>query len=204
MAKLDKTDTPSSAKPSPALLVVKIIAIAWGFVATMISFMAVVGALTPNGYARVLVALVVTLIVPLAIADGLLPKKDPTRGKGLVTDVLALWLVGFSLAFTGAARMTGPLLVREGDRLSTEGYAPVAAVAYLLGGVRPEEAPAATPAPESTAAADAGAPVDAGSADAATADAAAEDAAAPAPAVEAAPEAGTPPANDAGTTEGTH
>jgi len=204
MAKLDKMDTPSSATPSPALLVVKIIAIAWGFVATMISLMAVVGALTSNGYARVLVALVVALAVPLAIADSLLPKDDPMRRKGLVTDVLALWFVGFSLAFTGAARVTGPLLVREGDRLSTEGYEYVAAVAYLLGGVRPEAAPPATAAPESTAAADAGAPVDAGTADAAAADAATEDAAAPAPAVETAPEAGTPPANDAGTTEGTH
>jgi hypothetical protein len=183
MAKLDKMNMPSSATPSPVLLVVKIIAIAWGFVATMISLMAAVGALTSNGYARVLVALIFALVVPLAIAARLLPIGNPTRGKGLLTDVLALWLVAFSLAFTGAARVTGPLLVREGDRLSTEGYKPVAAVAYLLGGVRPEPAPQATPNAASTAAADAGAP---------------------APAAAMAPEAGTPPATDAGTTEEKH
>jgi hypothetical protein len=195
MAKLDKTDTAASARPSPVVLVVKIIAIGWGFVATMISLMAAVGALTSNGYARVIVALVVALVVPLAIADRLLPKDDPKRGKGLVTDVLALWLVGLSLAFTGAVRVTGPLLVREGDRLSTAGYGAPAAVAYLLGGVRAEKADRATPSPESTAAADAGAPADAGAADAM-----AEDAAAQAPADTAA-EAGSPPAADAGTTE---
>jgi len=171
------------------LLILKLVAIAWGFVATMISLMAAVGALTENGYARVLVALAVTLVVPLGIADRLLPEGDPKAAGGIVTDVLAVFLLGFGLAFTGAARFTGKLYVAEGDRLSSEGYGALAEVAYLLGGVRAEHA--APPPSEVADAVDAGAEAgeaeaseDAGTneADAATngdADAAAVDAGAP-------------------------
>ena len=140
-AKTNRTDVVSSPSFVVAVWVVKILAIAWGFVATMVSLMAVVGAVWRNGYTRVLVALVVTALVPFLIADRLLPKDEPARGKGIVSDVAALWLVGFSLVFTAAAGVTGPLLVREGDRLRVEGYGAIAAVAYLLGGVRAEEAP---------------------------------------------------------------
>ncbi len=106
--------------------------------------MAVVGAVTTNGYARVIVAVLVTLGVPLAIADKLLPKDDPTGGKGIVTDVLALVLIALPLAMTGAVRVTGSLYVAEGDRLWSEGYEPLAQVAYLLGAASPERASAPT------------------------------------------------------------
>lgn len=113
--------------------------------------MAGVGAVTTNFAVRAIVAVILALGVPLAIADKLLPKDDPTRGKGIVTDVLALFLVGLPLALTGAVRYTGQLYVAEGDRLSREGYEPLATVAYLLGGVRPER-PAAPTNPEIDAA----------------------------------------------------
>lgn len=172
--------TAPSSKLGTVLVILKIIAIPWGLVATVVSLMAGIGAVTTNFYVRAIVAVVLTLGLPLAIADKLLPKDDPVRGKGIVTDVLALFLVGLPLALTGAVRYTGPLYVAEGDRLSREGYEPLAAVAYLLGSVRPER-PAVQTSPE-PAVADAGtnsadaevdAAIDAGAdaADAASADA---------------------------------
>ena len=160
---------PTPSEPSTGfravLTVLKIVAILWGFVATLVSLMAAVGLMTENGYARVLIALAVAVFVPLGIADRLLPEGE-TKGAGsIVTDVLAVFLLGVALAFTGAAKFTGSMYVREGDRLAAAGYKQLAQVAYLLGGVRPTfQEP--TPAPAVDAAADAGvadaaAPVDA-------------------------------------------
>lgn len=106
-----------------------------------------VGAITTNLYVRGIVAFVIALGVPLAIADKLLPKDDPTRGKGIVTDVLALFLALVPLGFTAGASVTGPVLVAEGDRLSTEGFSFLADVAYFLGNVRPERPIAVTNPP---------------------------------------------------------
>jgi len=145
-------DAPS--KLGPVLLILKLLAIPLGLIATVVSLMAGVGVITTNLYARAIVAIVLALGVPLAIADKLLPKDDPTRGKGIVSDVLALFLLGLPLALTAAARYTAPVYVAEGDRLSSEGYAWLADVAYLLGNVRPEHPAAPTNPP--TEAADAG------------------------------------------------
>lgn len=128
--------TETSSKLGPVLLILKLLAIPLGLVATIVSLMAGVGAITTNLYVRAIVAIVLALGLPLAIADKLLPKDDPTRGKGIVSDVLALFLVGLPLILTGAARYTGPVFTAEGDRLSREGYQVLADVAYLLGNVR--------------------------------------------------------------------
>ena len=155
-----------------ALTLVKIVAIVWGFVATLISLMAVVGAMTENGYARVLIALAVAVIVPLGIADKLLPEGQTKGGASIVTNVLAIVWLGVALAFTGAAKFTGSLYVKEGDRLAAAGYKQLAHVAYLLGGVRPTF-PEPTPAPVADVAADAGADAEAAADAGAAADAAA-------------------------------
>lgn len=191
---------PTPSEPSTgfrvALTLVKIVAIVWGFVATVISLMAAVGLMTENGYARVLIALAVAVLVPLGIADRLLPEGQSKGAGSIVTDVLAVFLLGVALAFTGAAKFTGSLYVREGDRLAAAGYKHLAEVAYLLGGVRPAF-PEPAPTPAVDAVADAG--VDAEAA----ADAEAQsDAAAAVPAVldaGASADASAPPA-DAGAT----
>ncbi|MRG96745.1 S1C family serine protease [Polyangium spumosum] len=175
---------PTSSEPSTgfrvALILLKIVAIVGGFVATWISLMAAVGMMTENGYARALIALAVTVLVPLGIADRLLPEGN-TKGAGsIVTDVLAIFLLVVGLAFTGAAKFTGSLYVREGDRLAAAGHEHLAQVAYLLGGVRPTF-PEPTPAPAVDAAVDAGVDAEA-TVDAAAAEAPA-DAGAVAPAV---------------------
>lgn len=132
------SSTAAPSKLGPLLLILKLLAIPLGLVATVVSLMAGVGAITTNLYVRGIVAFVLALGLPLAIADKLLPKDDPTRGKGIVSDVLALFLVGLPLAMTGAARFTAPVFMAEGDRLSSEGYELLADVAYLLGNVRAE------------------------------------------------------------------
>ena len=109
----------------------------------VIAGMALIGAVTDNGYARLLGALLVMLAAPLFVADRLLPDHDPARARGLVSDVCAVtWsLVVFVVA--GLANgSTRPLLAREGDRLVSAGYGTMATVAYVLAGVRAEGAAA--------------------------------------------------------------
>lgn len=146
-----KSSSASPSKLGPVLLILKLIAIPLGLVATVVSLMAGVGAITTNVYVRGIVALLIALGIPLAIADKLLPKDNPTRGKGIVSDVLALFLLAVPLGLTAAVRYTAPLYVAEGDRLTSDGYPWLAEVAYLLGNVRPERPAAPTNPPVNVA-----------------------------------------------------
>ncbi len=152
-----KVSLPPSARVMMAYRIVKVVAMAAGFVATVIGLMAIIGALTENGYARVLGALVVTLAVPLAIGDRLLPEDDPARAKGILTETMAVTWVLFGFVFATALNgATRGMLTREGDRLQKAGYETAAAVAYFLGGVRAiVPPPAPTPEPSATASASA-------------------------------------------------
>jgi len=109
--------------------------------------MAGVGVITTNIFVRGIVGFVLALGLPLAIADKLLPKDDPTSGKGIVTDVLAVFLLAVPLGLTAASRYTARVYVAEGDRLSQDGYGVLSEVAYFLGNVRPERPAVATNVP---------------------------------------------------------
>ncbi|AKT36937.1 S1C family serine protease [Chondromyces crocatus] len=136
----------------------KLAAIPLGLVASSISIMATVGAMTTSIYARLGAALVGTVIVPLAIADRLLPKDDPKRARGIVTDVFAVGLLGFAFVFTAAGnKATRPWLVAEGDRLVRSGWSELARVAYALASADvtwPEPEPASEVTPSSSASAE--------------------------------------------------
>jgi S1-C subfamily serine protease len=154
----------------------KLAAFVVGLPAATLCVMALVGALTDNGYARVLGAAAVVLGVPLALADRLLPAHDPARARGLVSDVCAVSWMLVTCIFAAAGGATRPLLTREGDRLAASGHEEVARGAYFLAGVRVERAPVPVPASSSaassSAAVDASAPaVDGGAAPAASASA---------------------------------
>jgi hypothetical protein len=132
--------------------IVRAIAIALGAVCTLVSFASIVGIVTGNGWARLLVALLFTVGVPLAVVDRALPKKDADKTPlSRVADVAAVVLLSVSLAFIGFGEpITRPLLVREGDRLAESGYGVPAHAVYLLAGVRPVDppsSPATPPAP---------------------------------------------------------
>jgi S1-C subfamily serine protease len=147
---------PSSPRPAPAPSanfrfaagVLKLAAIVLGLPAALLCVMALVGAATDNGYARVIVAAVVVVGLPLVIADRLLPKHDPTGAPGLVSDVCAVTWMAITFGCAAAAgSATRPLLSREGDRLVAEGHGDVARAAYLLAGLRIEGTAEPPPAP---------------------------------------------------------
>ena len=125
-----------------------------GLPASVICLMALVGAFTDNGWARAIGALVVAIGAPLAIADRMLPEHDPTRARGLVSDVCTVvWMVVATafVALPGGA--TRPLLAKEGDRLVTAGHGEMARVAYLLAGVNAEMSASPSPADAGSASA---------------------------------------------------
>ncbi len=184
------TPRPPSA-PSPSLLlgyrILKVLAFVVALPSAFVCLMAAIGALTDNGWARAGGAVAVVLIVPLAIADRLLPEHDPRRARGLVTDVFsviwALIVFGFAGLAGGATR---GLLQSEGDRLIENGHEKLALLAFTLGGVKLDDSAAAAPIPSGSASAGASAsassatgPADAGAALAT--DAGALDAGAPKP-----------------------
>jgi hypothetical protein len=135
--------------------IVKGLAIGLGGLCTFVSFASLVGVATSNGWARGLVALLMTVGLPALAVDRALPKKDAAKASpGLVTDVVALVLLTCALLFVGLGQpITRPLLVAEGDRLAESGNRVPAHVVYLLAGVRPVDAaqapasPAPAPAP---------------------------------------------------------
>lgn len=132
--------------------VVKGLAIAVGGLCTFVFFASLVGVATGNGWARALVALLLTLGLPAIAIDRALPKDAGKARPGLVTDTIALVLLGMALLFIGFGQpITRPLLVHEGDRLAQDGDAIAAHVVYLLAGVRPVDA-AAAPAPPASGA----------------------------------------------------
>ncbi len=153
-----RSEPPPSSRPaatSPRVLLVhrilKLAAFVVGLPAALLCGMALVGAFTDNGYARVLVAAVVVVGLPLVVADRLLP-ADHAPAPGLVSDVCAVtWMVitfGFAAALGSVTR---PLLAREGDRLVASGHGDIAQGAYLLAGLRVEVTPAVEAAPSGEA-----------------------------------------------------
>lgn len=187
MAKIESTPDPSEkpakkpaprpaarrtgAPPGPLIVVghklLKLAGFIVGFPAALLCVMALIGGVTENGYVRVIGALVLVLGLPLFIADRLLPDHDPTRARGLVSDVLAVaWTLTAFVIAAALGGTTRPMLGREGDRLVKAGYPEVGRGAYFLAGLdaaipSPEPAPIASASASASAALSA-APVDAG------------------------------------------
>jgi hypothetical protein len=152
-----EASAPKSKKPSAGLAnaqrVIKGVALVVGGACTLLSLMSVVGIVTSNGVARLVVALILGIGFPAFIADRLLPKDDVKRAPGLTGDVFALVLLGFALVFVAFAHpLTEGLLAREGDRQAVAGNGLVARVAYVLAGVRADEPPAPSAGPAGSAA----------------------------------------------------
>jgi hypothetical protein len=133
-------------------------AIVIGGVCTFVSFASIVGIVTGNAWARAGLALVLTVVLPMAAVDRALPKKDAGRARpGLVVDVVAMVFLGVALLFVGLGQpVTRPLLVREGDRLAEDGRELPAHFVYFLGGVRPVDAPEPAPSAAPSASASGG------------------------------------------------
>jgi S1-C subfamily serine protease len=160
-----RSDPPPSApsRPSPGVLagyrLLKLLGFLLGLPSAVIAGMALVGALTDNGWARFIGAAIVMIAVPLFIADRLLPEHDPSRARGLVSDVCAVTWTALAFLITGALNaQTRPLLVKEGDRLTAVGHDTMGGFAYVLAGVRAESSAPATSGSGSASAGSASAP----------------------------------------------
>ena len=70
--------------------VIKTIALLGGAVITVVSLMALVGTQTANGWARLLVAVAVAVLVPALLADRALARLSPDKMDGVTTDVMAM------------------------------------------------------------------------------------------------------------------
>jgi hypothetical protein len=135
------------AQPGWALVqrTIKGAAIALGGTCTFIAFASLVGVVTGNAWARALVPLLLTVVLPAIAVDRALPRGGSRARPGLVGDVVALVLLGVALLFVGVGQpVTRPLLVHEGDRLAEDGRDVPAHVVYFLAGVRPVDSPAPT------------------------------------------------------------
>jgi len=129
----------------PAALIIpyrtlKVLAILVGGPLTLVALMSLAGFVVSNGWIRLGVALLVGVGLPLLLADRLLPEDDPTKGKGLPSDVFAVGWLGFALLYVGVlAPFTAPLLSEEGARLKTSGLGAVGASVQWIAGPQLEE-----------------------------------------------------------------
>jgi serine protease Do len=129
-----------------AIGLLKFVAIVVGLVSTLLSLMSVVGLATDNGWVRGAVAVILAVVVPMFVADRLLPSDDSKPMPGLVTDVFSLAWLSFGFLFTVALHgSSGPWLGREADRLASAGHPGVASIAYVLAGLDEAHAAAGDP-----------------------------------------------------------
>ena len=120
--------------------VVKLAAMVVGLPGAVFGLMACVGAITGNGWVRLIVALVVVIAAPLVIAEKFLPHDDPTAARGVPTDVLAVcWLAVTCLFLALAGGPARGLLLREAERNWDAGWTSVARAEMRLAGARPVE-----------------------------------------------------------------
>jgi serine protease Do len=140
----------------------KAVAILGGGALTIVALMSVAGLVIGNGWIRLAIAAVVAIGLPLIAADRLLP-ADADRGKGIVTDVLAVSWLAFALLFAGVGiGLTRPLLERQADRFAAAELGRLARATHWVAGSGRAAAvePAPEPAPVAGGPADAAPPVE--------------------------------------------
>lgn len=108
---------------------------------TLVGVMSVVGLVTDNLWARLIIGVLIVFGLPAFLADRLLKRSSSTLatkgGLGMVASVFAIVLLGIALMLVGARDMTGGLLAREGDRYARSGSTFLARTVYFLAGVAP-------------------------------------------------------------------
>ena len=126
---------PASKGPSPQMLrlmrVVRAIGVLLGGFVTLVGMMSLVGIVTDNFWARLLVALVLVVGFPAFVSDRLLKRTRLGGGMGMVGDVFAIVLLGIALLLVSVDFASKPLLVREGDRYARSGSRTMALSSWL-------------------------------------------------------------------------
>lgn len=106
----------------------------------MIGGMALVGGLTENLWVRTLVPTVVLIVVPLLLADRLLPSDPSKRRPGLVRDVVAAsWTTAALGVVAASGTVTAEPLRVEADRHDAMGWTRAAWLGRWMAG--PEDVP---------------------------------------------------------------
>lgn len=117
--------------------VTKYLALPVGLGLTLVSAMALAGHFVSPLWARIALAAVGGIGLPLLVVNRFVPDDPDVDTYGLPTDILAVvWLalgVTFLVPAYGATR---PMLLREGDRLASDGYEGVARGVWWLAGTR--------------------------------------------------------------------
>jgi hypothetical protein len=131
----------SSSRPSLQMLRIMLgtrtVGILLGGFVTLVGMMSVVGLVTDNFLARLVVGLLVVLGLPALLADRVLKRTKIGGGLGTVVDVFAIVLLGIAMVLVAADVVSKPLLRREGDRYARSGSILMARVVYYLAGVSP-------------------------------------------------------------------
>jgi S1-C subfamily serine protease len=116
---------------------VKLAAIVVGLVLTTVSLMAIVGHFSENLWARVAVAGVLGIGVPLWLVNRFVPDDPSVATDGLPTDVLSVLWLAFGVLFVSVGyAFTRPMLLHEGDHLARDGYVQLARGVWWLAGAR--------------------------------------------------------------------
>lgn len=137
--------------------VLKLLAVLVGLPLSIVVTMAALSLVTDNTWIQFGGALALVLLAPVLIAAKLLP-EDPAAGRGIPTDVAAVFWLGLSAVAIGPAHaFFGPQLRAEGEQLAGEGYGELGAWTSALAGPAPEE-PEVPEVVEELPAADAGVP----------------------------------------------
>lgn len=119
------------------MLFTRIVGILLGGFVTVVGLMAVVGVVTDNFLARLLVGLLLAVGLPAFIADRILKRTNMGGGIKMVIDVFAIVLLAIALILVSSEFVTKPLFIREGDRYARSGSIVTARLVYFIGGVSP-------------------------------------------------------------------
>lgn len=141
------------------------VGIALGGFVTLVGMMAVIGLVTDNLWARLIVGLIVVIGLPSFLADRMLKRSDANLGTkgglGMVADIFAVVLLGAALMLVAADAVTRGLLRHEGDIYARSGSTTMARMVYFVAGVSPvfpSEKPTAKPGGSASASSSAAPP----------------------------------------------
>jgi hypothetical protein len=136
-----KSGSSSRGAPSPQMaklmLGTRVVGTVFGGFVTLVGFMAIVGYVTDNFFARLLVALTFVIGLPAFLSDRLLKRTNLGGGLTMVADVFAIVLLGLALMFVAADVVTKGMFAKEGDRYARSGSRTMARIVYYVAGVAP-------------------------------------------------------------------
>lgn len=111
----------------------KVVAVLIGGPLTVLAIMVALGLLFEHGWVRLAIAVVVAIATPLVIAERVLPKDDPLKGRGVPSEITSVFFALVPLLFFGVfAAQTRGWTRSEGARQSAGVWPGLATVPFFL------------------------------------------------------------------------